>query len=522
MNEVVRRIVWAVTLLGSIWLGLYTRTELIRVYETHPSRAVERHKRWFPDAEPNEILSKELEGRSVRLEGAEWAAYHDRVSAFFAGGHPDPELKRRASTGHSQGNIYYLPDEGPVKGIAARLSDSSPFAYLEFPKPGGNAYLGAVLTDLGDGMHEVPAWLAHPYRRAAAWLLLAGIAVYALIPWRRADDTRAMYSRLRGAILPDVVGSLLGGVFFALPLLVTTGNSMMGDIIMDHGYLGVTLLALAMSVFGLVIWAVAAWYAAYEITLLPDSLRITTLRGSRQVPFGSIAAVKLSTYTPPGWLQAIGWVVAIANPRQGGPVLLGTTQGDTRMAIELHSGETVRFTLVGLLGAPRVLAALVDAGVQVDPELVAFVLDEDDNPDETRRSESLTKARQPAAPARPTIVFQSVALAVIAIAAVALVRSHERRERDWVAMPEPVPVVAPPVKQVLEQDRILREMTTVKAEMDRAVELVKSADAKVRAQGTKDFSAAKERFDALHEEFEKLPAKFAKSATRDEDSNTTE
>ncbi len=521
MRELVRRIVWAASLLGAIWLALYTRTELVRVYETHPNRAVERHTRWFPDADTDQILAKELEGRSIRLEGAEWAAYHDRVSKFLGGGHADPDLKRRASTGHIQDNIYYLPDEEPVNAVARRLTSSDPFAYLVFPKVGGDAYLGAVLTDLGDGMHEVPAWLAHPYRRAAAWLLIAGILAYTLIPWRRAGGTRAMYSRLRGAILPDIVGSLMGGVFFALPLLVTTGDSMMGGIIVEHGYLGVTLLALAMSVFGLVIWVVAAWYAQYEIAILPDGLRITTLRDNRKVPFGSVASAGLSTYTPPGWLQAIGWAAAIASPRHGGPVLLGFTRGDTRMALELHGGETVRFTLVGLLGAPRVLAALADAGVRVDPELLAFVLDEDDAQDEVRRATALEKARQPGPSNRPTVVFQAIVLALVAIATVALLRSHERREREWVAKPVPTLVVAPPVEQVLEQDRILGQMNGVKAEMDRAVELVKSPDPQVRATGAKDFAAAKARFDALQEEFEKLPEKYAKPSARAEDGNTT-
>jgi hypothetical protein len=192
------------------------------------------------------------------------------------------------------------------------------------------------------------------------------------------------------------------------------------------------------------------------------------------------------------------------------------------MAIELRGGGMVRFTLVGLLEAPRVIAALMFAGVQVDPQLTAFVLDEDDAPNEEGRTAALAEAGRPGPARRPTVVYQAVTLALVAIAAVLLLRSHEERERDWVAKPVPTPVVAPPVAQVLEQDRILLEMNGVKAEMDRAMKLVQSADPQTRAQGARDFSAAKKRFDDLHGKFEGLPAKYAKTATKAGDAETTE
>jgi hypothetical protein len=109
-------------------------------------------------------------------------------------------------------------------------------------------------------------------------------------------------------------------------------------------------------------------------------------------------------------------------------------------------------------------------------------------------------------------VFQAVPLALVIIAATALLRTHEQREREWLADPVLTPVVAPPIEQVREQDRILAEMSVVRAEMDRALELVKSADPETRAKGTREFSAAQERFTALHGEFEGLPVKYARPA----------
>ncbi len=514
MIEILRRVIWAGCLFAAIWLALYTRPQLLRIYEVDLQKKYERREKLLQSGRSfDAFVAEETKNNVIRLDGPEWAKFAATARGILQGKTHDPEWKARVSTGHYQGKIYFLPEEEPVREIASKLSRKEKFRYLEFRGDGKTDYLGAVLEDLGDGFGEAPSHLAHPYRSAAALVLLAGLAGYILLPWRRASDQRAMYSRLRGCILPDFIGSMLGGVFFGLPIAVCTGDTLMSGFVEDGGYLGVTLVGLGCSVFGLVTWVVAAWYAAYEVGIEGQGLRITTLRGTRWHAFTEITQVDLIRWMPPRWMQIIGWIAAIASPRQGGAVLLGFTQGDTRLALSCRDGSQTRFTLVGLLGGTRIVAALQDARVPISEDVMNYLFDDDDP---GSREAALTRARTPSPPRISTAAWQTGALVVVAIAAAAAWQGNVNSQRAWVAKAVPTPVVAPPIAQVREQDRILREMGKVKAEMDAALEVVKSADISRRAEGTKQFNAAQEKFEALHREFESLPAKYAAGTTETE------
>jgi hypothetical protein len=199
----------------------------------------------------------------------------------------------------------------------------------------------------------------------------------------------------------------------------------------------------------------------------------------------------------------LAWIIAIARPRSGGPILLGASQSDLKLKIERRNGPPEKFTVIGLEGTDRILAALADAGVGLPDELAEAVA-----------QDTKLEMRQPIPGPRSYVRTQVVAIVAVAALAAAGALSSASKERAFVVAPVPTPVVAPPVEKIAEQSRIMREMKDVKAEMDTAAAKAKDGPPDQRAAAVAEFKKAQERFNALHSEFEGLDAKYpAKAAT---------
>jgi hypothetical protein len=161
------------------------------------------------------------------------------------------------------------------------------------------------------------------------------------------------YSRVRAAILPDLIGAMLLTLFFAMPLFVVAGASVNASLF-EGGWTVLTLVGWGMAIFGLVILGIAAWYATFRVQLLPDGLRAWTLGGTEEYPFAQIREVRGMRYEIPRWLIQAG-------------------RSDAGLEVVRGDGRVLRVWLTGLLGARGMLDALRKGGVAVPEEVRELV-----------------------------------------------------------------------------------------------------------------------------------------------------
>lgn len=336
MREILRRVILAVSLFTAIFLNVYQPGGLV-------SLTFERDQYRRPA------------GAAVVPPGPPADAFAMAVQAL--GGEPTT----LAVTGTGRSRRVWLPADDPLAAACAAL----PEEMRTVQAPGSPERLVLTRHPRASQPYDAPAHLRHPWRGAAALILAAGLLVYVAIPWRRVTPDRVMYGRFRGAVLPDVLGVILGAGPYALVLAVVTYDSTMCRVL-EAGYQGPLQVALLSSVFGWVIWAISARTASFAITIRPDGLLIETWRGARALPYSAIAALEPAHYETPAWLKALAVLGALARPRHTGSMILLATEEHEGLTLVPREGPPIRFWLTALHGADRLLAALRAAGVATD------------------------------------------------------------------------------------------------------------------------------------------------------------
>jgi hypothetical protein len=494
MNETLRRLILGGSLLVAIWLAAYTRPAAIALREADLQKRYERKARLREGLTFDAFLAEETGGtRSVRREGKASRDWRDQVGNFLAGGASDRDLKRRTSRGYLQDTLYFDIDDPRMAKEAACLGSSRPHVYVEFDGDGPDRFLSATRVTPADGYHDAPAWLIHPLQSTAFLVFIAGLIGYIALPWKRPGGDRFMHNRLQGAVLPDIVGMILGGGGFALPLFVCTRDTMMSRVVIENGYAGVTLVALAASVFGLVTWGFAAATEAFEIRVFPDRLRIIGLRNSEEYLLADIAGVEAAEYQPPRWLRIV-YPIALLFGRPS--LTAGMSAGMTThsgLRISTRDGRSRRFALTGFSGADRLLLLLRDAGVAVSQDALAMVFEEEPVPDRV----------PPATPARSAARWQASSILVVLALGFAATTWHRVHESRWESTPLPRAVEPPSLEAVAARSRILEQMKQANAAMRTAMKEAEATSGPARQQAIDAFTKAQSQFNTLHEAFER-------------------
>ncbi|MBI3892343.1 MAG: hypothetical protein HY303_12540 [Candidatus Wallbacteria bacterium] len=380
MTEVMRRVLFAGCLFGAIWLALYSRSELAVLRQIDFAGQMERHYRLIGGAPPlEEFIAERTQGNLHKVEGEAWMKFLSEARGALAEDEGKARLREPGKMSARLAGIsvarslYFLVDEQPIGEVVRGLTPDRGLTYIGVQSARGLEYWSLGLVRRASSSHDAPPWLDFPYRKHAGLLLLWGLLAYILVPWQGSGGYTLMYSRWRAALLPDLCGVLLGAGFFALPLLVVTYDSNMSACL-EHGYTGVTQVAVCASVFGLAISAVAAWYSHFAVTLEQGSILVRTLRGTRRIATDRIRETGLHEYRLPGWLRAALWLAAIANPRMSGPLVMGTARHSGFRIVPEH-GDPVVLWFDGVAGLERLLAFLIRSGVTVSKEVLEHVPD---------------------------------------------------------------------------------------------------------------------------------------------------
>lgn len=260
-------------------------------------------------------------------------------------------------------NRFFLPDWAPLHELAGAFDGT--FTYIALRDAGRTRCLSVTAWRPGDSPAP-PDRLRYPWRRFDALIFLTGLLGYALVPWPRRYPHLVAYSRTTTALLPDLlVGMPLVGVFYTLPWLVVPAQAHMSHpVVVEGGWIVLTAVMWGLTLLSMAIHAVAAWYEALCLDVAGDHLVVESLGGTERIDFADIEAVDLGLRTSPRFL------VCLLNRRALGPILTMAGRRGRVMEIVLWNGRCRRFRLTGAYHLDHLVAALGQAGVTVDPQLV--------------------------------------------------------------------------------------------------------------------------------------------------------
>ncbi len=505
--EVARRLFLMGGLLGALWTGLNYAPQLLSIrpmdFEQYKARkSKEVFGAEYAAMSLEAFIADRTKDRLVRVgdsargigEAAEWKAFFDGVEAACAG-RGGQEWDRRFGSGHAENNLFFRPQEKALphaarlsSDAAAELTGERDFAYVLLEAEGKARYL-AVSRVRGADIHVAPWAVSRPHRAWAPWILAIGLLGYVLLPWPRHPANAVRYSLIRGAILPDAAGGMLASCFFALPILALSGGGGPdlggGPLDFHTGAAYFTLVLWTLGLFGLALSAVAAWYASFQLLILPDSLRRNTLLGSREIAYADVAEARLVEHRLPWWLR-------IPMLLSGKPHMMGLAMDvQSGIGMSLKDGTTWRLWLRGLTGEEWLVPRLRDAGVKLAPELDAFA---------PKRKAPKTP---PSAVGSRRMVAQGVyaGLALVLCAALgAWVNAPPAPHAPpQPAGPRPDPAV------VLERGRILREMERVNKALALAIERTKKGTPEEKKGALEEAQGLMKEFEDLKVREEKLP-----------------
>lgn len=366
MVEILRRVVLVVGVYGTLVAVFYARPAVVEVaVEDFAARQRDR-PRWTGDRDKpiEDFVAERTRDRTFDAGGPAWEALYEALGRLKRGEAPVGRFSGRGGRDWAVGRVYLLPDDPPLPALVPALSAERPFVYARLARPDGVVWL-AMTRRIGREADGAPADLVRPLQRWWWAFLLGGVLLYALLPRRRRGPDTLAYSTVRAGILPDVMGLLLGGTFFALSLLVVPQITGTGALIDPAAW----PLYLILAIFVALAWVIhgwAAWYEAFRLDLDDKGLRLQTLFGDRRVAFNDVRVARLEVRRAPKLLRQLLWVAALFNPRAAGQALLLSSRADPELVLVERGGARVRLRLTALEGTERVAAALEAAGVEVE------------------------------------------------------------------------------------------------------------------------------------------------------------
>ena len=335
----------------AITFALWQRGELYRLEVVDFASRQQEEPGWTGHRQQplKDYISYKTEGRLLHKTGQAWSALYEEVA--------------------SAGQYRFLrPSWTPLNELAGAFDGS--FAYIALEQDGQVRYLGVTTWHPGD-FPAAPSWLRYPLRRLASLVFLAGLLGYVLTPWPRRLPHVVAYARLTSALLPDLfIGMLLVGMFYAIPWFVVPNHAHSSHpLVVEGGWIVLTVVMWGFCLFGLAIYATAAWYEVMRVEVAGDHLMVESMRAVERIDFADIERVDLAFRQPPKTLVRVGLLVSLLNWRALAPTLLVAGRDDRVIEFVLRDGRRRRFGLMGMRHLDRLISGLKQAGVVVDPNL---------------------------------------------------------------------------------------------------------------------------------------------------------
>lgn len=442
-----------------------------------------------PDAgDLDQFIRRETADRLVDVSGAQWEQFFSDAQATLAG-RSQALIRHVGQESSTTVALFFALDQAPLNDLSQRLHGVSNFSYLRLD--GQNPrYLAATLLRSGDMMRYAPNWLAFPMRQHAAWVFCITLAVYLFLPRRSAQPDEVCYSPARSAILPDILGIGLTGLFFLLPILIISTNassySPWSLLDLEGGWIFLTLILWGMAAISATMFLMAAWYASFRLRLLPDGFQRSTLLGTSQWSYSQMASVEEAVWALPRWLRWTMIALSLLNWRLAGAVILGANTTMNGIAIRCRDGRQLKIWFDYLQGAPRILAALQQHGIPLSPALQTWLAEQPPQPDATSSSRRTGRT-----------IAVIVTYCILAGAALAA---------TW--WPSPTPSVTPAAPAAPVDMEALAAREAILAEMKQLNVQMRAASAEVEKASPQQRPAALKKYNELFGRFQELSRRF--------------
>lgn len=393
--ELLRRLLTLICVLAAVWTAVVTSNGVYQVKLENFAREQQRSLEQEADSKRlmqplvgedltrdlvlnptargpvDEFQAHELSQKGLYLsKGQGWVDLVKEVAAL-ANGKAAPAIRAvHASRNDLTEYTYYALNDNRLQQLHGVISPRNAFSYVEVDTPKGARYLAVTYLSPVDALRSASPALTSPYRRQSPWWLLAGLLLYAFLPWptRREDTLR--FNLARSVVVPDIMGFILAGGFYALALLVVSRDSNMYGILEASGWLAVSLWSLLFTLFGLSILIVGFWYASFSLQILPDGMCLTTWGNRKQqITYSELAEAREYIYRAPRWLVVLGWLAFLSRPLRGGASLALLLQEHPGIELVKKDGRVTRFVVSYFPEWTRLLDALLAAGVPLSKEL---------------------------------------------------------------------------------------------------------------------------------------------------------
>ena len=515
MIEILRRLLLLGGLTSGLWLCLWSVPFLYRVEPVdwnHERGRLERKSAALNafaretlgtdgdpgiDAHPETKLDRDAfiaertEGRLVDRTGPAWEGFFAGMAATASGRAPSDDWSGRIAGSPYTRSLYFRPDEPPLRDLDGGLPDSEANqTYIRIRGKTRDEYLFVHQSDRGDFFGHAPSKVAFPDRAAGVGVILAGVLLYALIPWPRRPESGIYYTRPRATTGLDVVGCVFGAFFFGLPIVVTQAN---GGSPFSPGWNALTAVFWLLAAILFACSAAAAVYTARQVEWTPRGLACSTLFGRTTRTWDEIAGVDpYEVPQIPRWLRSLLFLVSLLNWRALGPALMfGGREPGFRIAF--RTGKPLSFLLKGLSGAVPFVGRIRALGAPVAAGVYAALGRKPDDP-----------AFDGPFPRPPSGLGFAAFIGIVAAGLAALL---------VLSLPAPTPAApadalpatayaipsddGPSWETLRKNQELLHEMEGISREMDRITERMKTADPADRPALQAEFSRLVRKFQEL-------------------------
>lgn len=330
------------------------------------------------------------------VQGNEWEALLEGVKQAATETPLPPQWADRISPSERDLTFYprqvhFFTTEKPLAGLAEQFRNNGQRLILALPTAGDPLYFSLIFhafsdSDFGFGSGlshspKPPARFLHPYRRYCPWVLLAGLALYILLPWPRKRPRALQYQRWR-IILGDIASMILFVPFFSLPMFIIGGAR---QALTQAWFLILILWPLAFAGVWLLLFN--ARLAGFCLTWSETGLEISVGRKTRSLPFSQIGSIRPLLLRPPKWLIIFSWLGALAGrgsaARAGslGRALILSGSEANGIGLVLKDGSSENIWVSDQMGGPAVrnagllLTTLEKAGIpkQDKPKLIRSI-----------------------------------------------------------------------------------------------------------------------------------------------------
>jgi hypothetical protein len=192
--------------------------------------------------------------------------------------------------------------------------------------------------------------------------LAAGLAFYLFLPGAAPPQGALAHDRLPAIIIPDALGFVLSGLFFAMPAWFGPGErASVGGI---HP---MAVLTWPLAFGSLAILAVAAHRASAWLRIEDEGLRLASVHRVQLIPYGTIVRVEPYRSGLPAWVRAlVPWLAATGRYSAAGAIALA--RDSTGVRLHLADGHSAVIPRDGFEKPYRqALASLAAHGVAFDP-----------------------------------------------------------------------------------------------------------------------------------------------------------